>query len=126
MKRAVWARNHDRKPTRRVLAGAAWAVVAGAVRAERLPVLVAGDFNATWGHRAFRRLLGAGLTDAAAARGRPFQMTWRQGRLVPPLTRIDHVLTTDGLAVTAIRTGDGRGSDHRPIVADIVRTAGAG
>ncbi len=100
--------------------------ITDAVRAERLPVLVAGDFNATWGHQAFRRLLDAGLTDAAAARGRPFQMTWGQGGRLPPLTRIDHVLTTDGLAVVAIRTGEGRGSDHRPIVADIVRTAGPG
>jgi endonuclease/exonuclease/phosphatase (EEP) superfamily protein YafD len=97
-----------------------------AVRRERLPVLMAGDFNATWGHRAFRRVLDAGLTDAAAARGRPFQMTWRQGGRLPPLTRIDHVLTTGELAVVAIRTGEGRGSDHRPIVADIVRTVDRG
>lgn len=102
------------------------AYLAGAVRQETGPVIVAGDLNATWGHRPFRRLLDAGLTDAAAARGRPFQMTWRQGGRVPPLTRIDHVLTTDGLAVVAIRAGSGRGSDHRPLVADIVRGAGSG
>jgi endonuclease/exonuclease/phosphatase (EEP) superfamily protein YafD len=99
------------------------ATVADAVRGETHPVLVGGDFNATWGHRVFRRLLDAGLTDAAAARGRPFQMTWPQDRhLLPPLTRIDHVMTTDGLAVTAVRTGAGRGSDHRPIVADVAPT----
>jgi endonuclease/exonuclease/phosphatase (EEP) superfamily protein YafD len=81
---------------------------------------VSGDFNATWGHRAFRRLLDAGLVDAVAARGRPYQMTWpRDRRFVPPLTRIDHVLTRGPLAVTSIRTGDGRGSDHRPLVADV-------
>lgn len=97
-----------------------------AIRAEELPVLLAGDFNATWGHRAFRRLLDAGLTDAAAARGRPFQMTWRQGGRLPPLTRIDHVLTSPHLTVTAIRTGHGAGSDHRPIVADVVRTVRPG
>lgn len=97
-----------------------------AVRTERLPVLLAGDFNATWGHQAFRRLLDSSLTDAAAARGRPFQMTWRQGRFLPPMTRIDHVLTTDGLAVVSIRTGEGGGSDHRPLVADIVRTVAPG
>lgn len=100
--------------------------ITDAVRTERLPVLMAGDFNATWGNRAFHRLLGAGLTDAAAARGRPFQMTWRQGRFLPPLTRIDHVLTTDGLTAVAIRTGEGHGSDHRPIVADLVRTVAPG
>ena len=96
--------------------------IADLVRAERQPVLVAGDFNATWGHRAFRRFLDAGLTDASPARGHPFQMTWPgDWRLLPPLLRIDHVLTTSGLTVTAIRTGRGEGSDHRPLVADVVR-----
>jgi endonuclease/exonuclease/phosphatase (EEP) superfamily protein YafD len=98
--------------------------VAAAVRGERQPVLVAGDFNATWAHRAFRRLLHAGLTDGAAARGRPLQATWpRDRRLVPPLLRIDHVLTTPGLAVRHLRTGHGQGSDHRPLVADVAGTA---
>lgn len=98
-----------------------------AVRAERLPVLMAGDFNATWSHRAFRRLLDAGLTDAAAAGGRPFQMTWpRNRRLVPPFARVDHVLTTPDLAVIALHPGEGGGSDHTPLIADIARTLGAG
>ena len=98
-------------------------MVAYEVRQERLPVVVAGDFNATWSHRAFRELLDAGLTDGAAARGRPFQLTWPRDRhLLPPMVRIDHVLTGPGLAVTAIRTGRGEGSDHRPVVADIAPT----
>ncbi|MEA2685879.1 MAG: hypothetical protein QOE93_1074, partial [Actinomycetota bacterium] len=70
--------------------------------------------------RAFRALLDEGLTDGAAARGRPFQMTWpRNARLAPPVARIDHVLTTDGLVVTRIGVGEGRGSDHRPLIADV-------
>lgn len=95
--------------------------VADAVALERQPAIVAGDFNSGWGNRPFRRLLDVGLTDAAAARGSPFRMTWtpRPG-VIPSLARIDHVLTTEGLLVTGIRTGAGRGSDHRPIVADIV------
>jgi endonuclease/exonuclease/phosphatase (EEP) superfamily protein YafD len=91
-----------------------------AVAAEDLPVLIAGDFNATWDHRWFRHLLDAGLTDGAAARGRAFHMTWpRNLRIIPPVTRIDHVLTTTGLVTTRITTGEGRGSDHRPLVADV-------
>jgi len=94
--------------------------VAAAVGREGLPVLVAGDFNATWGHRGFRRLLDSGLADAAAARAKPYDLTWpRNHRLVPPLVRIDHVLTTRQLAVLRIGTGVGRGSDHRPLVADV-------
>ena len=101
--------------------------VTDAVRAERLPVLMAGDFNATWSHRVFRRLLDTGLTDAAAAGGRPFQMTWpRDRRLLPPFARLDHVLTTPSLAVIALRPGKGAGSDHTPLIADIARTVDAG
>ncbi len=96
------------------------ASVGEALAAEKGPVLVAGDFNATWGNRPFRRLLELGLTDAAAARGAPLHMTWpRNLRLVPAMARIDHVLTTDGLTVTRIRSGTGRGSDHRPLLADV-------
>jgi endonuclease/exonuclease/phosphatase (EEP) superfamily protein YafD len=84
-------------------------------------LLVVGDFNATWGNRGFRRLLDDGFVDAAAARGHPFQMTWpRNWQLLPPVLRLDHVLTRGaGLAVTAIRTGHGAGSDHRPLVATV-------
>lgn len=100
--------------------------VAAALRAEKGPVLVGGDFNATWGNRSFRQVLSAGLTDAAAARGRPLQMTWPRNRhVIPPVIRIDHILTTAGLAVTAIRTGVGQGSDHRPLVADVAFTGQA-
>lgn len=94
--------------------------LATAVRAETRPVLLAGDFNATWGHRYFRRLLDLGLVDAAAARGGAYRMTWpSDGRILPPLARIDHVLTTEGLVVPTISTGVGRGSDHRPLIADV-------
>ncbi len=108
--RDAWARELER--------------VGQAVRAEREPVVVAGDFNAGWANRAFRRLLDLGLTDAAAARGQMLDMTWpRDRRLLPPLMRLDHVLTTRGLVVTSLRTGRGQGSDHRPLVADVARTS---
>ena len=97
--------------------------LAAAVGQENQPVIVAGDFNATWGHRGFRRVLDAGLTDAAADRGKAFKMTWpRNRRLVPPMLRIDHVMTTERLVVTWIGTGNGSGSDHRPLVADVAVT----
>lgn len=97
--------------------------LAAAVAEEPRPVLVAGDFNATWDHQSFLRLLDEGLTDAAAARGSPWQMTWpRDRRILPAVARIDHVLTTEGLTVTRISTGTGRGSDHRPLVADVALT----
>jgi endonuclease/exonuclease/phosphatase (EEP) superfamily protein YafD len=83
-------------------------------------LLVTGDFNATWGNRGFRAILATGLTDAAAARGQAFDMTWNQfDHPVPPLARIDHVLTGPRVTVTRIRTDVGPGSDHRDIMATV-------
>lgn len=83
-------------------------------------LLLVGDFNATWGNKAFDGILHEGLTDAAAARGEPFAMTWSQSiPPLPPLVRIDHVLTGPGLVVTSIRAQDGPGSDHRDELATI-------
>jgi endonuclease/exonuclease/phosphatase (EEP) superfamily protein YafD len=83
-------------------------------------LLVVGDFNATWGNKGFRSILATGLTDGAAARGHAFAMTWSQ-KLgpIPPLVRIDHVLTGTGVAVTKISTGPGPGSDHRDEMATV-------
>jgi endonuclease/exonuclease/phosphatase (EEP) superfamily protein YafD len=84
------------------------------------PLLIVGDFNATWGNRWFRAILTTGLTDAAAARGDPFDMTWSQMFFVfPPLLRIDHVLTTPDVVVTTIHSGPGPGSDHRDLRATV-------
>jgi len=83
-------------------------------------LLVVGDFNATWGSRGFRQILDAGLADGAAVRGQPFAMTWSQDfPVLPPLVRIDHVLTGTGLTVTRFATRTGPGSDHRAMVATI-------
>jgi endonuclease/exonuclease/phosphatase (EEP) superfamily protein YafD len=83
-------------------------------------LLIAGDFNATWGNRGFRAILATGLTDAAAARGQAFDMTWNQfDHPIPPLARIDHILTGPGVAVTQIRTDAGPGSDHRDLIATV-------
>ncbi len=83
-------------------------------------LLLVGDFNSTWGNKGFRQILAAGMTDGAAARARPFQMTWSQTKpIIPPLVRIDHVLTGSGVAVTTIGTDNGPGSDHRDVQATV-------
>ena len=84
------------------------------------PLLMVGDFNASWGSRGFRAILSTGLTDAAAARGDPFAFTWSQDLpILPPIIRIDHVLTGGPVTVTEIQTHTGPGSDHRDITATV-------
>jgi endonuclease/exonuclease/phosphatase (EEP) superfamily protein YafD len=47
-------------------------------------------------------------------------MTWpRNRRFVPPVMRLDHLLTRGRPSAVSIRTGTGRGSDHRPLIATI-------
>jgi endonuclease/exonuclease/phosphatase (EEP) superfamily protein YafD len=100
------------------------AAVGRSIRASGVgTMLMVGDFNATWGNSGFVALLHAGLTDGAAARGKAIDMTWPNGAVVPPLVRIDHVLTGARLAVTEIASKPGFGSDHRYLVATVaIRT----
>ena len=90
------------------------------MRGHAWPVIVAGDFNATVDHRSFRRLVDAGLCDAALAAGRGWHMTWStRWKGIPPLFRIDHVLVRPNLRLDGYRVGRGGGSDHRPVFVDL-------
>jgi endonuclease/exonuclease/phosphatase (EEP) superfamily protein YafD len=96
------------------------AVIASQLRAEPHPLLVAGDFNATWDLAPFQSILHLGLRDAAVVRGEGWVMTWpRDLPFVPPFLRIDHVLVSPDLVVTGFTSGRGTGSDHRPVVVDL-------
>ncbi len=87
--------------------------------------LVAGDFNASRDHGAFRRLLAAQFADSAdaAARRQWPGFTWPAHRPVPPLMRLDHILVSHpGTAVQEARTVEIAGSDHRAVFAVIELT----
>jgi endonuclease/exonuclease/phosphatase (EEP) superfamily protein YafD len=87
------------------------------------PVVMAGDFNATVDHRAFRALLKAGFCDSALVTRNGWRMTWpADRRALPGLFRIDHVLVRPGARVARYRVGRGSGSDHRPLIVDLVLT----
>jgi endonuclease/exonuclease/phosphatase family metal-dependent hydrolase len=91
------------------------------IRREQRPLVVAGDFNATRYHPSFRLLLSDGLADAHERRGRGWATTWPRDRWpLPPLMRLDHVLVSPDVSVRSVREGVGQGSDHRPIIADLV------
>jgi endonuclease/exonuclease/phosphatase (EEP) superfamily protein YafD len=90
-----------------------------AVGLETRPVVVAGDLNATWDHRPFRDLMATGLRDAAIEAGRGRARTWPSARRAVPFLRLDHILISGDVGVTAYRIGPGQGSDHRSVVAEL-------
>lgn len=82
------------------------------------PRVVAGDFNATLDHGAFRDLLRLGYADAAQQAGKALTPTWgRTGKR--PLLTLDHVLVNRGCAVLACSVHAVPGSDHRAVYAEI-------
>jgi endonuclease/exonuclease/phosphatase (EEP) superfamily protein YafD len=94
------------------------------VRAATLPVVLAGDFNATRDHRPFRHLLDSGVRDAHDTTGAGWQPTWPANQLIPPIIRIDHVLASPAFAITGYHRGGHDGSDHLPIIADLALRRG--
>lgn len=88
--------------------------------ADASPVILAGDFNATGDHAPFRRLMRGRLRDAFDAVGRASGATWPIGhRFLPPLLRLDHVLTGGDIEVDSLRAVPGAGSDHARLVAEL-------
>ncbi|MFG1666124.1 endonuclease/exonuclease/phosphatase family protein [Streptomyces sp. Y7] len=85
----------------------------------RTPLVVAGDFNASQDHAAFRRILDTGLQDAARLDGHDRTPTW-PARTTPAFgVQIDHVLLSDDFSVRAVRFLDLTDTDHRAVVADL-------
>lgn len=83
------------------------------------PVVVAGDFNATYDHKRYRNLLTGGYRDAALEVGAGHLATYHADIYIPPLIAIDHILVRDA-AVTDVGVVDLPGSDHRGIYAALV------
>lgn len=84
-------------------------------RAQRgTPLVMAGDFNASSAHAAFRDAK-RGMYDVA---GLWPTATWPLQRAYPPFADIDHVLVR-GLNVEAAGTEDVDDTDHRAIWADL-------
>ncbi|MFD7323120.1 endonuclease/exonuclease/phosphatase family protein [Streptomyces sp. NPDC059875] len=89
------------------------------------PVLLAGDFNASQDHAAFRSLLDAGrLHDTARLAGAARTPTWPREARLPPYVQIDHVLVSDDFRVREVRFLDLAGTDHRAVLAELDLHAG--
>ncbi|MDQ7808072.1 endonuclease/exonuclease/phosphatase family protein [Amycolatopsis sp. A133] len=78
--------------------------------------ILAGDFNATLDHVAFRTVLARGYHDAAEERGEGLAPTWPSSL---PVVTIDHVVVDNRAAVLDYRVFDVPGSDHRAVFAEV-------
>jgi vancomycin resistance protein VanJ len=81
------------------------------------PVVVAGDFNTTVESRIFQTHWSDGLQDAFSRVGRGLGMTKYNGWI---RVRIDHVLTGPQWSVRRTEVGYDLGSDHRPLIVDLL------
>jgi endonuclease/exonuclease/phosphatase (EEP) superfamily protein YafD len=98
------------------------ALIRAALTSLDMPQVVAGDFNASRDHRAFRDLLAAGFLDCAdVARSRPWPgFTWPASGAIPPIMRLDHVLVSErGITVSESLIVRIDGTDHRGVLATI-------
>ncbi|QOV40948.1 endonuclease/exonuclease/phosphatase family protein [Streptomyces ferrugineus] len=85
----------------------------------RTPLVLAGDFNASQDHAAFRRILDTGLHDAARLAGHDRAPSW-PARTAPAFgVQIDHVLLSADFSVRAARFLDLADTDHRALVTDL-------
>lgn len=80
--------------------------------------VLAGDFNASLDHRAFRDLLGRGYVDAADQVGKGLIPTW-PNRGIKPFITIDHVLADRRVAVRRVEIVDVPRTDHRGVFAEL-------
>ncbi|MER5462961.1 endonuclease/exonuclease/phosphatase family protein [Streptomyces sp. NPDC002668] len=84
------------------------------------PALVAGDFNATQDHDAFRRILDAGdLRDSATLVGAARIPSWPSAVRRPLGAQIDHVLVSEDFSVRKARFLDLANTDHRALLVQL-------
>lgn len=96
------------------------ALRAWAAKDTRTPTILAGDFNASQDHAAFRALLDTGLGDAARLTGQDRRPTW-PARTTPRFgAQIDHVLVShEDFSARRIRFLTLSGTDHDAVTVDL-------
>lgn len=83
------------------------------------PMILAGDFNASQDHAAFRRILDTGLRDTARLADHDRTPSW-PSRTAPAFgAQIDHVLVSEEFSANSARFLDLAGTDHRALLVDI-------
>lgn len=85
------------------------------------PLVIAGDLNAPPASLVTRMLTDRGLVDAFSAAGRGYGYTFGHTLLVGrPFLRLDRILASRHLTPVRAWVGGASGSDHRPVIVDMV------
>ena len=84
------------------------------------PLLIVGDFNATQHAACMEQLAEIGFLSAHESIGRGYAVTYPNGTSRVPPIRLDHALMSRHWKAVQIQEGTGRGSDHKPLIADFV------
>lgn len=87
------------------------------------PLLLAGDFNATYDHREFRALLGGTggrpLLDVAASLGSRLVPTWPMRGYHLPGIALDHLVTSPDIRASGYSVDRLEGTDHAAVSATL-------
>lgn len=90
------------------------------VEAEKVPVILCGDFNAPMPSLVCKRMTQIGLQDAFSLAGRGYGYTYGQSTPVrTPYVRIDHIFFSRPWQVRTCEVGAHNGSQHSPVIADL-------
>jgi endonuclease/exonuclease/phosphatase (EEP) superfamily protein YafD len=90
-----------------------------AAAGRRTPTILAGDFNASQDHAAFRHILDTGLSDAARLTGHDRTPSWPSRTASVIGAQIDHVLLSPDFTATDARILRLPGTDHRALLTDL-------
>jgi endonuclease/exonuclease/phosphatase (EEP) superfamily protein YafD len=83
------------------------------------PLVCVGDFNATQHSKVYQQMTSGRLRSAHVDRGRGYATTWPNGKFLAPPIRIDQAFLSPEVECLEIVEGEGKGSDHRPLVLDV-------
>ena len=86
----------------------------------RLPLVLAGDFNATLDHRNLRDLIDTGYRDAAEVTGSGLVTTWPSRIEWKLPVTLDHVLAEKGISFSQYDVEKVAGTDHRAVIVELV------
>jgi endonuclease/exonuclease/phosphatase (EEP) superfamily protein YafD len=84
------------------------------------PLVAIGDYNQTIYNRWYQEMTNGRLRDAHQTCNDPWAVSWPNGTLFAPGVLLDHALLSPEIGCLQVREGRGEGSEHKPILLDIV------